>query len=207
MKTEEFKYPGEPSDEEFLREIDAENRAFMAEMTSLSPETLRLVSRGREVTESGVPFLRTARIGAGGNVAASRRPMSPLDRVALAQFNQASDLTERIAAASAELKTTDSISRKTDLGNQIDKLRTQIADLKGPYGKQELEKARLASVAAKKKLWRSGYEEEEAQRRAAQRALDEKIDRRAKVIQETAPMRTQYKSDTKTTANPGSYLP
>ncbi len=207
MKTEEFKYPGEPSDEEFLREIDAENRAFMAEMTSLSPETLRLVSRGREVTESGVPFLRTARIGAGGDVAASRRPMSPLDRIALAQFNQASDLTERIAAASAELKTTDSISRKTDLGNQIDKLRTQIADLKGPYGKQELEKARLASVAAKKKLWRSGYEEEEAQRRAAQRALDEKIDRRAKVIQETAPMRTQYKSDTKTTANPGSYLP
>jgi len=207
MKTEEFKYPGEPSDEEFLREIDAENRAFMAEMTSLSPETLRLVSRGREVTESGVPFLRTARIGAGGNVAASRRPMSPLDRVALAQFNQASDLTERIAAASAELKVTDSISRKADLGNQIDKLREQIADLKGPYGKQELEKARLASVGAKRQLWRSGYEEEEAQRRAAQRVLDEKIDRRAKVIQETAPMRTQYKSDTKTAANPGSYLP
>lgn len=205
MKTEEFKYPGEPSDEEFLREVDAENRAFMAEMAALSPETRSLVSRGREITESGVPFLRSRAIG--GGVVHYSQPMSPLQRAALAQFNQASDLTQRIADASAELKATDSISRKADLGNQIDKLRTQIEDLKGPYGKQELEKARLASVAAKKQLWRSGYEEEEAQRRAAQRALDEKIDRRAKVIQETAPMRTQYKSDTKSAANPGSYLP
>lgn len=189
MKTEEFKYPGEPSDEEFLREIDAETRAFMARMTALSPETRELAATGNAVVENRL------------------NSISPFQRKSLDQFNQATELTKRIAATSDELKLTDSISRKADLSDQIDKLRGQIADLKGPYGKQQLENARRESIVAKKKLWRARYEEEEAQRIAAERALAEKIERRAKVIQETAPTQTQFKSESKTLANPGASLP
>lgn len=161
--TRETPYPGEPTDETFLAEVDAGHREFLRRTQRLSGDGLAMALKGRSVASSG------------------KKP-TPLEAETISQFLEVQRIQGTITSLTAEAAKTDSVQRLEQIEAQVLSLKIRAAQIEGPDGKEKLAKARLDAVPQMRRKWREEYEQAEAERLAEEELRGARIRARADQI-------------------------
>ncbi|MGS1015429.1 hypothetical protein [Allosphingosinicella humi] len=152
-------FPGQPDDEAFLAEVDADHQAFVSQVSSLSPEAQALALRGRAM-----------------------RNVSPYVAESIGQLTELGKIKARLEAIQKEARETDSREKEASLFLEAEHLKQKAAYIDGPEGQRKLREARKASIDYRKHLWQQQYVDEEARRLLKEEDLQERIKARAAAL-------------------------